>query len=149
VHACVQKFVSAAPMFEQSFAPEFPRQSVIDVQYLPTPSELPLSPGCPQWVCSGLPSPPEASSRPLSAWPDVPLEVPEVPDEVPDVPLEVPDVPLVPELLLVPDEPDEPDEPELDDELQATTPRRHTKPERRTRFMGTSHRQPARRASSV
>jgi hypothetical protein len=151
VHAIVQKFVVVSPMVEQSVAPELPRQSMVVTQYLPTPSALPMSPGCPQCTCSGLS--PEASRGPLSAWPGLPDEpdapelAPDVPEELPDEPLvpdapdELPDEPLVPELLLVPDEPVLPElelEPELEDE-QAIAPRRHTALATTTRFMAPSH----------
>jgi hypothetical protein len=162
VHCLVQKFdlqtpFVQSPMVEQIVAPEFPRQSGIPVQYLPTPSELPVSPGCPQCDCSRLS--PDASRGPLSAWPEVPLEEPEpelpdellepeVPDEllVPEAPEELLDEPLVPELLLVPEEPDDP---ELEEELHATIPMRPTMPAITKRFILPSHRQPGRFARCV
>ena len=151
VQASVQKFEFASPSVEQSVAPELPRQSVIETQYLPTPRAFPMSPGWPQ--CAASRPSPDASRGPLSAWPgfpdepDAPELAPEVPEELPEVPLvpdapeELPDEPLVPEEPLVPDDdPELPDEePELEDELQANAPTTHTRLAITTRFMGTSH----------
>ena len=69
------------------------------LQYLPTPFELPVSPGLPHWtgppsvgpsvLASDVPLDPDDDDVP----PLVPLD-PELDPELPDVPLDAPEVPL-------------------------------------------------------